>query len=114
MSVAATMNRVTATLMASTFLSTAEGMGWGGFFLMMSVVAIIVLVFLYCYLPETKGRSLEDMSVYFAEVAGDEFILDAERRLRAKEGVSVVEMKQQQRASAAELTEEPIPDREVI
>jgi len=98
MSVAATGNRITATLMAVTFLSTATGIGWGGFFLMMCIVALIVLVFLYCFLPETRGRSLEDMSVYFAEVTGDQFILEAEQKLRAKEGVGV-EMTQPESAT---------------
>ena len=108
MSVATTMNRVTATLMSSTFLSTANAIGWGGFFLLLTIVAIIVLVFLYCYLPETKGRSLEDMSVYFAEITGDQFILDAEARIRGKEGVSV------EMSSAGKVGNERMTDAEVI
>lgn len=82
MSVATFMNRATATLMSSTFLSTANAMGWGGFFFMLSVICLVVLGFLVKYLPETKGRSLEDMSVYFAELTGDTSVLEAEERLR--------------------------------
>lgn len=33
------------------------------------------------YLPETKGRALEDMSQYFAEITGDRSILEAEESL---------------------------------
>lgn len=33
---------------------------------------------MYVYLPETKGRPLEDMSQYFAEITGDRSILEAE------------------------------------
>jgi sugar porter (SP) family MFS transporter len=79
MSVAAFFNRVTATLMASTFLSTAEAMGWGGFFLLLSIVSLLVCLFVCKYLPETKDRSLEDMSIYFAEITGDKSILEAEK-----------------------------------
>lgn len=81
MSVATFLNRITATLMASTFLSTANAMSWSGFFFLLSVVCLLVLVFIYFYVPETKGRSLEDMSVYFAEITGDRSILDAEARI---------------------------------
>jgi MFS family permease len=88
MSVATFCNRVTATLMSSTFLSTASAMSWAGFFFLLAVVSFIVLIFLYLYLPETKGRSLEDMSVYFAEITGDRSILDAEARItREREAV---------------------------
>ena len=81
MSVATTMNRATATLMSSTFLSTAHAMGFGAFFCLLGIICVIVLVFLYTYLPETKGRSLEDMSIYFAEITGDRSVLEAEAEL---------------------------------
>jgi len=88
MSVATLCNRACATLMSSTFLSTAGALGWGGFFLMLSIICLTVLVFLRTYLPETKGRSLEDMSVYFAEITCDSSVLDAEARLRQEQGGS--------------------------
>lgn len=78
MSVATLCNRAVATLMASTFLSTKEAIGWAAFFSMMALVCVLVLGFLYTYLPETKGRSLEDMSIYFAEVTHDDTILQVE------------------------------------
>jgi len=82
MSVATTLNRVVACLMSSTFLTTKNAISWGGFFLLMTLVCLIVGAFLYFYLPETKGRSLEDMSIYFAELTNDESILEAEKTLR--------------------------------
>jgi sugar porter (SP) family MFS transporter len=95
MSVATLLNRVTATLMSSTFLSTVGSIGWGGFFLMLSIICLIVFAFLYFYLPETKGRSLEDMSVYFAEITGDTSILEAEARIRLHQKPSgTIEMSQ--------------------
>ena len=84
MSVATFWNRITATLMASTFLSTSKAITWAGFFLMLAGVCIIVAAFIYVYLPETKGRSLEDMSIYFAEITGDQSLLDAEAKIIQK------------------------------
>jgi len=81
MSVATFANRVIATLISSTFLSTAGAMSWSAFFFMMSLVCLIVLMFLYYFLPETKCRPLEDMSVYFAEITSDRKMLDAEARI---------------------------------
>lgn len=85
MSLATIGNRITATLMSSTFLSTANAMGWSAFFFMMSIVCTIVFGFMYKYLPETKGRSLEDMSVYFAEVTNDNTVLEVEATLRQRQ-----------------------------
>jgi len=42
----------------------------------------LVLIFLYRYLPETKGKTLEDMSLYFANITGDESVLNIERRIK--------------------------------
>lgn len=88
MSIATLLNRVTATLMSSTFLTTANGLGWGGFFLLLSFVCLIVLVFLCFYLPETNGRTLEDISMIFTETTGDTSILEAEARLHEHATIS--------------------------
>lgn len=84
MSVATFGNRVTATLMSSTFLSTANGMGWAGFFIFFAAICIVVLAFVYFFVPETRGRSLEDMSLYFAEITHDNSVLEAEARIRGE------------------------------
>ena len=81
MSLAAFGSRVYATVMASTFLSVANAIGYSGFFLLLSVACFLVLSFFWMYLPETKGMSLEDMSLYFAEVTGDRTLLEAEQEL---------------------------------
>ena len=75
------MNRATATIVSSTFLSVAKAMTFAGFFIMLSLVCIIILVWMYVYLPETKGRSLEDMAQYFGEITGDRSIFEAEEML---------------------------------
>ena len=70
--------------MASTFLSTAELIGWTGFFVMLAAVCIVVCIFVYFLLPETRGRSLEDMSLLFAEITRDTSVLDAEKQIIEK------------------------------
>jgi len=89
MSVATFMNRVTATIMSSTFLSVANAMSWAGFFIMMSVVCLLILGWMFVYLPETKGRPLEDMSQFFAEITGDRSILEAEEMLYRRDDPSL-------------------------
>jgi Sugar (and other) transporter len=81
MGVATFMNRLVATLMASSFLTVAHEMSWAAFFFMLSTICLACLVFLHLYLPETNGRSLEDMSVYFAEITGDTSVLEADAKL---------------------------------
>lgn len=81
MSVAIFPNRVTATLLASTFLSVANAISWPGFFAMLSGICAFSAIFLAIYLPETKGKSLEDMAVYFAQITSDRSILDVEEKL---------------------------------
>jgi MFS family permease len=90
MSIATFCNRVTATVMSSTFLTTVDWLGnWGNFFLLLAGISAIVLVFLYYMLPETKGRSLEDMSIYFAEITNDSSLLEAEQKIIQQRGFSV-------------------------
>jgi Sugar (and other) transporter len=81
-SLATFLNRATATIMVTTFLSLKNTITWPLFFLVLAGFCLFTLVMLYLYLPETKGRSLEDMSLFFAEETGDFSILDAERKLR--------------------------------
>lgn len=88
LSLATFCNRLMSTIVSSTFLSVASAITWAGFFFLLAVVALIVLAFVYYFLPETKGRSLEDMSVFFAEITGDRSLLDAEARIvREREAV---------------------------
>eukprot|EP00550_Attheya_septentrionalis_P001542 CAMPEP_0198291048 /NCGR_PEP_ID=MMETSP1449-20131203/8704_1 /TAXON_ID=420275 /ORGANISM="Attheya septentrionalis, Strain CCMP2084" /LENGTH=549 /DNA_ID=CAMNT_0043989639 /DNA_START=279 /DNA_END=1928 /DNA_ORIENTATION=- len=81
MSLATFSNRLTGTLISSTFLTTANAMSWSGFFVLLAVICLLAAAFLYFFLPETKGRSLEDMSMYFAEITGDNSILEVEETI---------------------------------
>ena len=84
MSVAAFCNRVAATIMSTTFLSIADDIGWGGFFFALSITSLAICGTMYIYLPETKGRSIEDMSRFFAEQTNDMSVLEAEAKVRRR------------------------------
>jgi len=90
MSLAAMLNRVAATVMSSSFLTMRNTLSWEGFFLLLAIICLCTLVFVHFLLPETKGRSLEEMSLYFAEVTGDFSVLDAERKLRMEQELQTV------------------------
>jgi len=83
MSMATFLNRITATVVTSTFLTVAESFTWAGYFSILGIICLLVLLFFFLYLPETKGRSLEEMSLYFAELMGDNAILEAEKKVYA-------------------------------
>ena len=68
MSMATVMNRLEATLMASSFRSLARILGYGGVLLFYVVLMGLVAAFMYKFLPETKGRTLEQMLGYFQEL----------------------------------------------
>lgn len=81
MSVATCASRIVATFMASSFLTLADTIGWSIFFCLLAGVCLAVCAFFRMYLPEAKGRSLEEMSLVFAELTGDRTLLDAEAEL---------------------------------
>ena len=83
-SLATFLNRGMATVMVCTFLTVKNTISWPVFFLILAFIVTITMIVLYFYLPETKGRSLEDMSLYFSEETGDFSLLDAERKLRVE------------------------------
>lgn len=112
MSVATFMNRVMATVMASTFLTVATAMSYAGFFLMLSLVCLLVLGWMFVYLPETKGRPLEDMAQYFAEITGDRSIMEAEEALyRTPEDPTAESELQEPLAAARAPPRNPVPER---
>eukprot|EP00977_Amphora_coffeiformis_P018381 scaffold6438_cov181-Amphora_coffeaeformis.AAC.8 len=61
--------------MSSAFLlSLIRGIGRA--FCLLATVCLLVCAFFLTFLPETKGKSLEDMSMYFAEVTGDHILIN--------------------------------------
>ena len=65
-SVGVGVNRVTSGVISMTFLSLYKAIS-GGAFLLFSGVAMAGWIFFYLCLPETQGRTLEDMETLFAE-----------------------------------------------
>ncbi|CAN6226656.1 unnamed protein product [Urochloa humidicola] len=64
-SIGVAVNRLTCGLVGMTFISLAAGIGMPGCFFLCAGVTAAAFVFVYARLPETKGRSLEDMEVLF-------------------------------------------------
>jgi sugar porter (SP) family MFS transporter len=77
-SVATVCNRITSTLMSSTFLTTVDLIGLGGFFLTLSFISVIVFLFQFYFLPETNGKSIDEMCLYFTDITNDSSLRDTE------------------------------------
>ena len=71
MPMATTGNRALATLVSATFLSLKNALGDVGFLLLFSALCCGNVIFIRCLVPETKGRSLEEMLAYFEDLSGE-------------------------------------------
>lgn len=69
MGMATTSNRIATTVLVCTAITVKNAFGWKGFFATYAVTCAASLAFLVAYLPETAGRSLEDMYDYFVTIA---------------------------------------------
>ena len=58
-------NRLTSGVITMTFISLYKGISIGGSFFLYAGVALVSWVFFYFVLPETRGRTLEDMEGLF-------------------------------------------------
>ncbi|KAL0719201.1 hypothetical protein Bca4012_068525 [Brassica carinata] len=65
-SMAVVVNRVTSGVISMTFLLMSKAMTTGGAFYLFGGIATVAWVFFYNFLPETRGRSLEDMDELFS------------------------------------------------
>ncbi|GMN26297.1 hypothetical protein TIFTF001_040833 [Ficus carica] len=61
------VNRVTSGVISMTFISLYKGITIGGAFFLFAGLATVAWVFFYTMLPETRGRTLEDMEVLFGK-----------------------------------------------
>ncbi|KAK9165565.1 hypothetical protein Scep_000756 [Stephania cephalantha] len=66
-SVGGAVNRVTSGVVSMTFLSLTKAITVGGAFYLYAGVASVAWLFFYTFLPETRGRTLEEMDKLFAE-----------------------------------------------
>ncbi|MED6193300.1 Polyol transporter 5 [Stylosanthes scabra] len=61
------VNRVTSGVISMTFLSLSKAISIGGAFFLFSGIATVGWIFFYTFLPETRGKSLEDMEGSFGK-----------------------------------------------
>mmetsp|Transcript_24589 Transcript_24589/g.82535 ORF Transcript_24589/g.82535 Transcript_24589/m.82535 type:complete len:370 (-) Transcript_24589:42-1151(-) len=66
MSIALFTTRIVAGIISSSFVSLREALTPAGGWLFFAPIALAAFVFVYCFIPETKGRSLESMYSLFA------------------------------------------------
>ncbi|KAK3420883.1 hypothetical protein EUGRSUZ_G00453 [Eucalyptus grandis] len=59
------MNRVTSGVLAMSFISLYEAISIGGAFFLFMAVACAAWLFFYILMPETQGRTLEEMGQFF-------------------------------------------------
>lgn len=57
MMIACSLNRIMSAIIAMSFLSLASGITHGGAFLLYAVISVGCCVFVFVYVPETKGQA---------------------------------------------------------
>ncbi|XP_058093937.1 polyol transporter 5-like [Magnolia sinica] len=67
MSLAVAANRVTSGVIGMTFLSLSHAITIGGAFFLFAGIATLSWIFFYTFLPETRGRTLEEMEILFVK-----------------------------------------------
>ncbi|KAB8849530.1 hypothetical protein FH972_026773 [Carpinus fangiana] len=71
-SLAISVNRLVSGLVAMTFLSISREITFGGMFFALAGIMAVGTVFFYYYLPETKGKSLEEIGALFEDEVHDQ------------------------------------------
>ncbi|XVE54273.1 hypothetical protein DITRI_Ditri03aG0067500 [Diplodiscus trichospermus] len=66
-SLAISVNRVVSGVVSMTFLSISNKITFGGMFFALAGIMAIAAVFFYLFLPETKGKSLEEIEILFED-----------------------------------------------
>ncbi|XP_058093938.1 putative polyol transporter 1 [Magnolia sinica] len=67
MSLAVATNRVTSGVIGMTYLSLSNAITIGGTFYLFAGIATLSLFFFYTFLPETRGKTLEEMETLFVK-----------------------------------------------
>lgn len=70
MSVALVMNQLTSTILAGVFLPVVSKYGYSTIFFVFAGFTVIYLITVIFFLPETKGKSLEEIEEYFDRSSG--------------------------------------------
>ncbi|XP_054782158.1 probable polyol transporter 6 [Prosopis cineraria] len=64
---AVSVNRLVSGVVSMTFLSISEEITFGGMFLALGGITVLATIFFYFFLPETKGKSLEEIEALFKD-----------------------------------------------
>ncbi|RAL37203.1 hypothetical protein DM860_004125 [Cuscuta australis] len=68
---AVSVNRLVSGVVSATFLTISKKISFGGIFLVLSGIMVLATLFFYFLLPETKGKSLEEMGALFGDKKDD-------------------------------------------
>lgn len=68
----AVANRVCSGLVAMSFLSVSNAISFGGTFFLFSAISALAIVFVFTLVPETKGKSLEQIEMMFENEHGSQ------------------------------------------
>lgn len=66
-SLAVSVNRLVSGVVAMTFLTVAKKISFGGVFFVLGGIMVVATIFFYFFLPETKGKSLEEIGSLFED-----------------------------------------------
>nr|XP_027193135.1 probable polyol transporter 3 isoform X2 [Cicer arietinum] len=66
-SLAISVNRLISGIVSMSFLSISEEITFGGMFFVLGGVMVVATIFFYNFLPETKGKSLEEIQTLFED-----------------------------------------------
>eukprot|EP00471_Norrisiella_sphaerica_P006892 CAMPEP_0184484590 /NCGR_PEP_ID=MMETSP0113_2-20130426/6291_1 /TAXON_ID=91329 /ORGANISM="Norrisiella sphaerica, Strain BC52" /LENGTH=551 /DNA_ID=CAMNT_0026865639 /DNA_START=80 /DNA_END=1735 /DNA_ORIENTATION=- len=70
MTLGCSLNRLASAVLQTVFLSMAEGITPAGAFMVLTAINLFGFIYLYIYMPETKNKTLEEMTNYFAKILG--------------------------------------------
>ncbi|KAK7369943.1 hypothetical protein VNO80_11991 [Phaseolus coccineus] len=66
-SLAISVNRLVSGVVSMTFLSISDKITFGGMFLVLAGIMVLATAFFYVFMPETKGKTLEEMETLFED-----------------------------------------------
>lgn len=88
----AVANRVCSGLVAMSFLSVSDAISFGGTFFLFSAISALAIVFVFTLVPETKGKSLEQIEMMFENEHGSQGkemeLSDVEQLVQNKTGLT--------------------------